>query len=323
MNTNITYDQLKPHLTKENRLWVEDDATRGMEGHEGSTNAWYRIFGDTRLSEGEPARVYDFGDSGVRVYTNGRVHCWAYDADEIYQLPEAAMRELGLLAADDHKTHVKASLTAAEELREALGDDAPLPAAVNTPLVNLLETISNMPLFYACRTLLDHPEFFTWPAAISHHHNREGGLLEHTLEVADIALHIASKFPGVNLDVLIAAALWHDYGKLFEYVVVFNASISLNELPEYSLVKTRDEAGTEYWERDKKAVHHCISSAQEFIVAARQQGVDKATEDAVVHCILSHHGPVKEWGSPVAPESLEAWVLHWADMASAKFGATK
>jgi hypothetical protein len=322
MNTEITYDQLKPHLTKENLLWVEDDATRGTEGHEGDFQAWQRLFGNPIAFEKLHLRFYH-GDCGHDLYASGRIRYWAFDSNEIYRLPEAAMRELGLLAADDHKTHVKASLTAAEELREALGDDAPLPAAVNTPLVNLLETISDMPLFYTCRTLLDRSEFFAWPAAITHHHNREGGLIEHTIEVADIALHIASKFPGVNLDVLIAAALWHDYGKLFEYVVVFNASISLNELPEYSLVKTRDEAGTEYWERDKKAVHHCISSAQEFIVAARQHGVDRATEDAVVHCILSHHGPVKEWGSPVAPESLEAIILHQAEYLSAKAGATK
>jgi 3'-5' exoribonuclease len=42
----------------------------------------------------------------------------------------------------------------------------------------------------------------------------------------------------------------------------------------------------------------------------------------VIHCILSHHGR-KDWGSPVEPATLEALVLHQADMLSAKFGATK
>lgn len=188
---------------------------------------------------------------------------------------------------------------------------------------DILASFKSMPLFYACRTLLDHLEFFTWPAAISHHHNREGGLLEHALEVADIALHIAAKFPGVNFDVLIAAALWHDYGKLFEYVIEdWDTFDNVTERPSH-LTINRDASEWKVWVRDRKAVHHCISSAQEFIVAARQHGVDRATEDAVVHCILSHHGPVKEWGSPVAPESLEAIILHQADYLSAKAGATK
>lgn len=44
---------------------------------------------------------------------------------------------------------------------------------------------------------------------------------------------------------------------------------------------------------------------------------------AVVHCILAHHGPVREWGSPEAPKTLEALILHQADMLSASYGATK
>jgi len=39
--------------------------------------------------------------------------------------------------------------------------------------------------------------------------------------------------------------------------------------------------------------------------------------DAVLHCILSHHGR-REWGSSVAPNSREAWLVHIADMMSAR-----
>ncbi len=214
---------------------------------------------------------------------------------------------------------------AAQDLREALEiDDIPaeVPPSFPGKYYYLLEALSDSRLRDACLVISDDfPNFLTWPAAISHHHNREGGLLQHTIEVAEIALHIAEKFPAVNHDVLIAAALWHDFGKLFEYQVL--AYTGHHEITSYMLQKDAYGETTEYWERDKKAVHHCISSAQEFIVAARAAGVDKATEDAVVHCILSHHGPVKEWGSPVAPESLEAIILHQADYLSAKHGATK
>ena len=33
--------------------------------------------------------------------------------------------------------------------------------------------------------------------------------------------------------------------------------------------------------------------------------------------ILSHHGK-KEWGSPIEPQSQGAWILHLADMMSAR-----
>ena len=40
-------------------------------------------------------------------------------------------------------------------------------------------------------------------------------------------------------------------------------------------------------------------------------------EDEVLHCILSHHGQ-RAWGSPVAPKSIEAWILHLCDGLSAR-----
>jgi len=45
--------------------------------------------------------------------------------------------------------------------------------------------------------------------------------------------------------------------------------------------------------------------------------VDAQYHDAVLHCILSHHGR-REWGSAVAPSSREAWLVHLADMKSAR-----
>ena len=212
-----------------------------------------------------------------------------------------------LRAYPDEETHV--------DLREDL-ELATSPFDDRIHLKHLLRAINDVKLRAACHELLGFPEFFTWPAAISHHHAYEGGLLKHTLEVADIALHIATKFPQVNRDVLIAAALWHDWGKTLEYVKV----------PLYAAVDSRTRhlpIGDEAWIYDNNARHHILTSTQEFVVVARKHGVDKATEDAVVHCILSHHGPVKEWGSPEAPRTIEAIILHQADYLSAQAGATK
>jgi 23S rRNA maturation-related 3'-5' exoribonuclease YhaM len=37
----------------------------------------------------------------------------------------------------------------------------------------------------------------------------------------------------------------------------------------------------------------------------------------ITHNILSHHG-MREWGSPVAPATKEAWILHLCDNMSAR-----
>lgn len=179
--------------------------------------------------------------------------------------------------------------------------------------------IRDVKLFETCMELTTYPEFLTWPAAISYHHAYEGGLLAHTFEVIKHAKMIAFGFPGVNEDVLIAAALWHDWGKTLEYA---QESYWVFEAKNKPFTKCKD--GINAWSyAEPRARHHILTSAQEFVVAARKHGVDRATEDAVVHCILAHHGPVREWGSPEAPKTLEALILHQADMLSASYGATK
>jgi 3'-5' exoribonuclease len=180
----------------------------------------------------------------------------------------------------------------------------------------IIRSIADRELRSACLQILNYPEFLTWPASLSFHHARACGLLEHTLEVAEYALHGAESFPETDLDVLAASALWHDLGKIWEYnlfqdLIVVADGIRYIHEPTY---------GT--WV-GASATSHILTSSMEFTVHARRHGVAPEIERAVVHCIHAHHGPVKEWGSPVAPQSLEALLLHQADMLSAKHGATK
>ena len=60
------------------------------------------------------------------------------------------------------------------------------------------------------------------PGGVSMHHAYPGGLLQHTVATAKIALSlcdVAEEIYGwsVNRDVVIAAAVLHDVGKLFSY----------------------------------------------------------------------------------------------------------
>ena len=41
---------------------------------------------------------------------------------------------------------------------------------------------------------------------------------------------------------------------------------------------------------------------------------------AVEHCILAHHGKL-EWGSPVLPQTIEANIVHIADLLSSQINA--
>lgn len=41
--------------------------------------------------------------------------------------------------------------------------------------------------------------------------------------------------------------------------------------------------------------------------------------DDIIHIIASHHN-LKEWGSPAKPNSIEAWIIHYAENISRKIG---
>ena len=56
-------------------------------------------------------------------------------------------------------------------------------------------------------------------AAKSVHHGFVGGLLEHTLSVTNLCEYYASRYPMINRDLLITAAMFHDVGKLKELSV--------------------------------------------------------------------------------------------------------
>lgn len=186
--------------------------------------------------------------------------------------------------------------------------------------INLIE---DPRLRESCQKILDTPDFFTHPASIFIHHGYVGGLVVHTLEVLDYAVALSKSFPQTNLDVLIAAGLWHDYGKIWDYKLV--TFFEDEDLPKhYALAEDCGNykkvyiADTEY----KNQIHHVTGSTAEFTAAAISAGVDRGTIQKVQACIISHHGR-KDWGSIKEPQTLEAWLLHSADYASAKFGARK
>ena len=138
--------------------------------------------------------------------------------------------------------------------------------------------------------------FKTHSAAKQLHHSFMGGLIEHTLSVAQICDFMSGRYKHVNRDVLIACALLHDIGKIYE----------LSEMPI-----------NDYTD-DGQMIGHIVIGV-EMVTAAAAQVPDFPHELAslIKHAIIAHHGEL-EFGSPKLPATAEAFLLHCADNMDAK-----
>jgi 3'-5' exoribonuclease len=134
------------------------------------------------------------------------------------------------------------------------------------------------------------------PAAKSFHHAYLGGLIEHTVSVADLADHICQQYGRINRDLLITAALLHDVGKVDE--------LTYDRAIDYS------DAG--------RFLGHVILGVNLVTDrAARLPGLSQDKLQLLLHAIVSHHGEL-EWGSPKRPKTLEALIIHHLDNLDAK-----
>ena len=134
------------------------------------------------------------------------------------------------------------------------------------------------------------------PSAITHHHNYVGGNLEHTIGVVRLCKNICEMYEGINLDLVITGAILHDIGKLVEYDT--KAAIEKTDIGNFiGHIVIGDR-----WIRGK--IQELRDKGKKF---------DKGLEDRLCHIILSHHGKY-EYGSPILPKTIEAMVVHAADM---------
>lgn len=167
------------------------------------------------------------------------------------------------------------------------------------------------------KSLVDLPEFqlCSGSSKEQQHHYGDHGLLIHTKEVVSTCLKMQSFYPQYNIDraELFLAALYHDAGKTYDYEQVDNM---------YRTAKVWQ--GTEH----KRKIHHISRSAIIWTKNVAKlpdsgdgfDGINKwkqKYEDPVLHAILAHHGQ-RQWGSPVAPKSRVAWLLHLCDGISAR-----
>lgn len=182
--------------------------------------------------------------------------------------------------------------------------------AMMKDLEYLWDTASELKVTDLAAKVIGCPSFQTWTATAdsSKHHYGFGGLRDHTIEV--IQLCLSSNFTlGSPCDraELFLAALWHDYGKIWDY-------------KDFQYVG--DPRVTWGNTDHKHKIHHVVRSVLEFQAEVVAQGHLGLDIDEIVHSMLSHHG-LRENGSPVTPQTPMAWILHTCDMMSARVYETK
>jgi 3'-5' exoribonuclease len=118
------------------------------------------------------------------------------------------------------------------------------------------------------------------PCTRAGHHSYLGGLLEHTVAVATLALEACQLHPRLNSDLLLCAALVHDLGKTREFT--YGAEIGLSD--------------------EGRLLGHLVLGQR--LLAERAAGMESGRRLALEHCVLCHHGadpaPGRRFGSPEA-----------------------
>lgn len=158
-----------------------------------------------------------------------------------------------------------------------------------------------------------YPQFVTWSGSHNKllHHYGEGGLARHTWEIIEVGMHIIPTlklYDKVNPIDFYLASLFHDTGKMFDYEEVIGGR-GVDGKP----IAIRWEPTSH-----RRLIHHLPRSVLIF-----HDTVGKFPEfpahrhDDILHAILAHHGR-RDDGSPVAPKTHLAWLVHLCDTISAR-----
>ena len=163
-----------------------------------------------------------------------------------------------------------------------------------------LDSVTDRDYAALLQSFFQDPEFYerftTAPAAKVYHHAYLGGLIEHTVAVAEMCDFVGQQYGRVDRDLLVTAALLHDVGKT-------------RELSFETTIDFTDEG-------------HFLGHVTQGVLLVSEQAKQlrsfpESKLQLLLHCIISHHGEL-EWGSPKRPKTIEALILHHVDNLDAK-----
>lgn len=171
---------------------------------------------------------------------------------------------------------------------------------METEFYELIEQIQDADLKFLVQAVFDRPGFMdkfkVAPSAVSMHQAYLGGLLEHTICVVKNALKISDNYPTANKCLLICGGLLHDIGKVIEFT--YDKKLAYSDV-------------------GRLIGHISIGTSIVEAVLACKSDFPMGKKILVQHMILSHHGFL-EYGSPRRPATLEALILHQADLIDAQ-----
>ncbi len=167
-------------------------------------------------------------------------------------------------------------------------------------ITDYIKSISNQQIKKLMENIMSREEiaqeFKRHSAAKNMHHSYMGGLLEHTVSVVEICDFLSKMYKTANRDILIATAILHDIGKIYEL-----SCFPQNDYTDDGQLLGHIVMGAELIEKE----------------ASKIDGFSHQLKTLLKHSILSHHGEY-EYGSPKLPKTIEAFILHCADNLDAK-----
>ena len=167
-------------------------------------------------------------------------------------------------------------------------------------LIALAESIEPAPLRDLTLALLRKHEdaLREYPAAVSKHHAYIGGLLEHTLEVANGAVSYARQQQafGLHVGLVAAGSILHDIGKLIELENPIAARYGFDGQLVGHLLLGRDMVREE---------------------APNHDWPDPRLPHLLEHILIAHHGEL-QYAAAMVPKTLEAIAVYYFDNLSAK-----
>lgn len=244
------------------------------------------------------------GQFEARVWDRAEEIGKRFDRDDVVEVSGTAISYQGRMQLKVHDVQKVAGA------KPDLGDFLPVTKQGIEPLWNRLKALVAGVADADLRRLLelvfsDSPDaetarrFRQAPGGKSMHHDYIGGLLEHTVSVAEICRFLSTHYERADGDVLVAGALLHDIGKVEElsYEGTFDYTDEGRLLGHLYM-------GAEYVSRTCDGI----------------PGFPAEKKMILKHMILSHHGEL-EFGSPKRPKTLEAVLLHFAENMDAKANA--
>jgi len=137
-------------------------------------------------------------------------------------------------------------------------------------------------------------EFRRAPCTRNGHHAYLGGLIEHTVAVGTLVLETCQLHPRLNSDLLMAAALVHDVGKVREFT--YGAEFGISD--------------------EGRMLGHLTIGAE--LISAAAGGLQAEQRLALLNCVLSHHGPDAASGRGgrggfASPEALALYRINTLD----------